>query len=207
MANREYETQLMNLGCTTIVGTDEAGRGPIAGPLVVAAVVLPNDYVNVSINDSKKLTDKKRRELYSEIIKVALDYSVVIVSLEDIDRLNIYMASKEGMIRAINNLKINYDGILTDAMPIKGYNCPILPLIKGDEKSISIAAASILAKVTRDNIMLELDKKYPLYDFKNNKGYATKNHIKALEKYGVCEEHRKTFEPIFSIIKPKLDLT
>ncbi len=207
MANREYEEQLFDLGCKSIVGTDEAGRGPIAGPLVVAAVILPNDYTNPLINDSKQLTDKKRRELYLEIVKVALDYDIVVISLEDIDRLNIYSASKEGMIRAINNLKIPYDGILTDAMPIKGYSCPILPIIKGDEKSITIAAASILAKVTRDNIMLELDKKYPVYDFKNNKGYATKKHLQALEKYGICEEHRKTFEPIFSMLKPKLDLT
>ncbi|MEA4821746.1 MAG: ribonuclease HII, partial [Erysipelotrichales bacterium] len=119
MANREYEDQLFDLGCKSIVGTDEAGRGPIAGPLVVAAVILPNDYTNPLINDSKQLTDKKRRELYLEIVKVALDYDIVIISLEDIDRLNIYNASKEGMIRAINNLKIPYDGILTDAMPIK----------------------------------------------------------------------------------------
>jgi ribonuclease HII len=204
MANRRYENSLMREGFPNVVGLDEAGRGPLAGPLVVAAVIFPKSYSNSEINDSKQLSYKKRRELEIEIKKHALYYHVEEVSLEDIDRYNIYQASKIGMIRCLDHLAGKYDAILTDAMPLENYTCPMISLIHGDALSLSIAAASILAKVHRDNIMLEFDKIYPQYDFKKNKGYGTKEHLQALEKYGVTPIHRKTYEPIATMLKPNL---
>ncbi len=204
MANSEYEEGLVKEGYSNVVGLDEAGRGCIAGPLVVGAVIFPKGYKNKLINDSKQLSDKQRRLLYPIIVKDALAYSIQILSVEEVEKLNPYGGSREGMHRALKELAGKYDAILTDAMPLQGYSCPCVSIIHGDAASISIAAASILAKVTRDNIMLELDKEYPNYDWKKNKGYGTKKHIEALEKYGITKYHRKTFEPIATMLRPTI---
>jgi ribonuclease HII len=196
MANREYEDKYIKIGHRYIAGVDEAGRGPLAGPVVVAAVILPNNYNNQEINDSKKLSEKKRNELYGEIIKNALAYKIIIIDEPTIDKLNIYQASKLGMINAIKGLKHPVDLVLSDAMPIGELKVEVVSIIKGDAKSISIAAASILAKVTRDQLMLELHKKYPQYGFDKHKGYPTKNHLKAIEKFGITKSHRLSYKPV-----------
>ena len=205
MAGLEYEIKYREMGHKFIVGLDEAGRGPIAGPLVVAACILPVDYDNPLIDDSKKLSEKKRELLFEEIKKVALDYSIEILEIEEIDKLNIYKASKTGMERCLKKLTHPYDVALTDAMPID-CDVPFEAIIKGDAKSQSIAAASILAKVTRDHLMLEHAKLYPEYDLENNKGYGTKKHLEAIEKYGILPIHRTTYEPIKSKLVEQLSL-
>lgn len=191
----KYENELISQNYKYIVGTDEAGRGPMAGPLVVAAVVLPKDEKIEGLNDSKKLSKKKREILYQEIIAKAIDYSIECIDVESVDKLNVYQASKIGMINCINKLKVPVDYILTDAMKLD-IGIPCLSLIKGDSLSASIAAASILAKVTRDNYMMEMAKKYPEYGFEKHKGYVTRYHLEKLNKYGPCEIHRKSFEPV-----------
>lgn len=186
---------------TNILGIDEAGRGPLAGPLVVASCVLPLDFNNDDINDSKKITDKKRRELYELIKKNALAYDIKIVPIERIDEINILEADREAMKNSFLDIKkkIDVDYVITDYMNIK-IDVPLLSMAKADATSLSVACASILAKVTRDNLMIELDKKYPDYHFKNNKGYATKYHLQALEKYGFIKGiHRLSFEPVKSM--------
>ena len=205
MAGLEYEIKYREMGHKFIVGLDEAGRGPIAGPLVVAACILPVDYDNPLIDDSKKLSEKKRELLFEEIKKVSLDYSIEILDIEEIDKLNIYKASKTGMERCLKKLTHPYDVALTDAMPID-CSVPFEAIIKGDAKSQSIAAASILAKVTRDHLMLELAKLYPEYDLENNKGYGTKKHLEAIEKHGILPIHRTTYEPIKSKLVEQLSL-
>lgn len=200
---RQYENKYILEGKKYIAGCDEAGRGPIAGPLVIATCVLPNDFYDERINDSKKLTAKKRELLYDIIIENALDYQIIIYNEEIVDKLNVYQASKRGMEEGILNLKERPDIVLTDAMPLS-IDIPFESIIKGDAKSITIAAASILAKVTRDRIMIEYDKQYPEYGFKNHKGYPTKQHKEALEKYGVLPIHRKTFEPVKSMLSKQI---
>ena len=204
MANREFEDKYIKLGNKYICGLDEAGRGPLAGPLVVACVILPNDYNNDDINDSKKLSAKKRQELFNEIIDKCIEYTITIYDNNEVDKLNPYKASQLGMSECVRKLKTNIDIVLTDAMPLPSINKPVIDIIKGDAKSISIAAASILAKVTRDNMMVEYDKEYPQYDFKSNKGYGTKKHIDAIYKYGITPIHRKSYEPIKTILNPPL---
>lgn len=194
-----YEKLLINEGYKKIVGVDEVGRGPMAGPLVAAAVILPSDYQNDEINDSKKLTEKKREQLYNLILNQAVEVSVTFIYNEEVDNINVYQASKKAMIESIKKLKSPVDYILTDAMKLD-IGIPELTLIKGDQKSVSIAAASIIAKVTRDNYMKEIDNTYPEYGFKDHKGYVTKKHLEALEKYGVCPIHRRTFEPVRKIL-------
>lgn len=206
MAGLEFENEFYSKGCKYIAGVDEAGRGPLAGPLVVASCILPQGYDNPQIDDSKKLTEKKREELFELIKNVAVDYYINIVDVETIDTKNIYQATKDAMRECIENLKIKPDAALTDAMPIKDMSIEVMDLIKGDAKSQSIAAASILAKVTRDHIMYELDEKYPMYDFKSNKGYGTKKHIAALNEYGFKEIHRKSYEPVKSMVNEQLQL-
>lgn len=198
----EYEENLINEGYNFIAGTDEAGRGPLVGPVVAGCVVLPKGYTNELINDSKKLTEKKREELYDIIMKDALAVGIGIVSAKEIDEINIYEASRKAMIEAYKeaNKKIKIDYLLTDAMPIETLDIPVLKIIKGDAKSITIAAASIIAKVTRDRMLLELDKKYPEYEFKSHKGYPTKKHIEAINKYGIFEGYRLTYKPIKDLI-------
>ena len=198
----EYEENLIKDGIKYICGTDEAGRGPLIGPVVAACVVLPLNYQNDLINDSKKLTEKKREELYDVIIKDALSVGIGIVDADKIDEINIYEASKLAMIRAYNEAKknIKIEHLLTDAMELD-IDIPVTKIIKGDAKSITIAAASIIAKVTRDRMLLELDKKYPMYGFKNHKGYPTKKHIEAIHKYGLIDGYRKTYGPIKELLK------
>lgn len=185
-----------------IAGFDEAGRGPLAGPVSAAGCVLPEDYHNDLINDSKKLTDKERRILFEDIKKNALAYYVCLVPVETIDDINILEADRLGMETCLNEIqkKVGVEYIITDYMKLHT-NIPLLSIAKGDATSISVAAASILAKVTRDDYMIELDKKYPMYQFKRNKGYGTKAHLAALEEYGYVEGiHRKSFEPIKSMV-------
>lgn len=198
----EYEESLNKQGYNYIGGCDEAGRGPLVGPVVCACVVFPKGYKNDLINDSKKLTEKKREALYDIIINDALSYGISIISAKEIDEINILEASRKGMIEAykIANKKIKIDYLLTDAMKISTLSVPVLDIIKGDAKSVSIAAASILAKVTRDKILYDLDKKYPEYDFKSHKGYPTKKHLELLEKYGVFDEYRKSYKPVKKLI-------
>lgn len=203
MANLEFEEKYYEQGLTLIAGSDEAGRGPLAGPLVVAACILPKGYTNDLINDSKKLTDKKRRSLYEVIKKDALAYHIEVISIDTIDEINIYQASKLGMKICLEKLKIKPQVALLDAMKLD-LDYPVESIIKGDERSISIAAASILAKVYRDDLMIEFDKEYPEYQFAKNKGYGTKAHLEALDKYGITPLHRKTYEPIKTMLLPTL---
>jgi ribonuclease HII len=197
---KEYENELYNKGIKYIAGIDEVGRGPLVGSVVTAAVILPKDFYDERINDSKKLTEKKRELLYDVIMENALSVGIGIRTNEDIDRINILEATKEAMIEAVNNLSIKPEHLLIDAVKLD-IDIPQTSIIKGDAKSISIAAASIIAKVTRDRMLIELDKLHPEYDFKHNKGYGTKKHIEALMKYGPVKEHRKSFEPVKSILE------
>ena len=195
----EYERQANAEGYDLIAGVDEAGRGPLAGPVAVAAVILPKELYLPFLNDSKKLSEKRRETLYDMIKDQAVAYSVVLVDREIIDKENIYEATKNGMYDAILKLSQKPDKVLIDAMPLDKLPIPSLSIVKGDAKSASIAAASVLAKVTRDRFMREMDKVYPEYGFKNHKGYGTKAHIEAIKKYGPCPLHRKSFEPIKSM--------
>ena len=199
---KEYENKYYNLGYNYIGGTDEAGRGPLVGPVVCACVVFPKDYVNDEINDSKKLTEKKRERLYDIIMKDALSVGVSIIPPKVIDEINILEASRLGMKNAYieANKKIKIDVLLTDYMDID-LDIPVEKIVKGDSKSISIAAASIIAKVTRDRILNELDEKYPMYGYKKHKGYPTKAHLEAIIKYGITEEYRKSYKPVQEILE------
>lgn len=190
---KEYYSPSVKL----IAGTDEAGRGPLAGPVVVAAVVFDPAYQNPDINDSKQLSEKKRAELFDAIKRDALAYSIVFVSAEEIDDINIYEASRKGMKEAVDSLSIKPDFVLTDAMPLPGFHIPFDPIIKGDAKCLCIAAASILAKVSRDRYMVELEKRYPDFSFATHKGYGTKKHLEELAKFGpVKGVHRFSFKPV-----------
>ena len=195
MANYQYERELRNKGITLIAGVDEVGRGPLVGPVVTACVILPEKFDLPGLTDSKKLSEKKREALYPMIKEQALGIGIGIVSAKRIDEINIYEATKEAMVKAISNCPIKPEHVLIDAMKLD-LDVPSTSIIKGDLKSITISAASVIAKVTRDHMLLELDQKYPMYDFKHNKGYPTKKHLEALEKYGVLEEHRKTYGPV-----------
>ena len=197
----QYEKQLHIKGVNIIGGTDEAGRGPLYGPVVAACVVLPKGFQLEGLNDSKKLSEKKRNIFYDYIVENAI-YGIGIVSPEEIDKINIYEASRKAMIIAIKQAQkqIPLEYVLSDAMPIE-MDIPILPIIKGDAKSMSIAAASVIAKVTRDKILYEIDEKYPEYGFKNHKGYPTKKHLEAINKYGLIDGYRKTYGPIKNYIE------
>ena len=181
-----------------VLGLDEAGRGPIAGELVVAGVVFPVGYQNTEINDSKKLNEKKRNKLFEVIKEDALLYQIVIVPNKDIDKYNIYQATRMAM-EAIAE-KLNVEQVLTDAMPLRIEDFNVQAIVKGDQKSISIAAASILAKVTRDQMMIAYDKKYPEYGFARHKGYPTKQHLKIINEIGICEIHRLSYQPVRQVI-------
>ena len=197
----DFEEQFYNEKIKVIVGVDEAGRGPLCGPVVAAACILPRTYINEKINDSKKLSEKKREQLYDEIINNALSYGVGIVDSKRIDEINIYEATKEAMHLAISQLKIDYDLILTDAMKLKDEKVDVIDIIKGDAKCQCIAAASIIAKVTRDRLLLNMDEKYPEYGFKSHKGYGTKKHIEAIKEHGIIDGfYRETYEPIKSLL-------
>ena len=179
--------------CEYICGIDEVGRGPFAGPVVACAVILPKDCDILYLNDSKKLSEKKREELFIEIKEKAVSYGIGIVSEKVIDEINILQATYEAMRQAINNLSVKPDILLNDAVAIPGVDIKQVPIIKGDAKSASIAAASIVAKVTRDHMMEEFDSIYPGYEFASNKGYGTQAHRDALKALGPCEIHRRTF--------------
>ena len=194
----EYEKKLYNQGYKLIAGCDEAGRGPLCGPVVAAAVILPVNYHLEGLNDSKKLSAKKREEFFKIIQDEALSYGIGIVDAKTIDEINILEASRLAMNIALDNLKIKPDYILTDAMKLDR-DIPVLPIIHGDALSLTIAAASVLAKVTRDKIMDELDEKYPMYGFKDHKGYPTKRHLENLEKYGILDNYRLTYKPVKEI--------
>ena len=193
----KYEEELWNDGYINVAGCDEAGRGPLYGPVVCASVILPHDFVLEGLNDSKKLTEKKREEYYPIIMEKALAIGVSIVTPKEIDEINIYEASRQGMLRAVNKLSIKPDYVITDAMPIENHtNIPSMSIIKGDAKSITISAASVIAKVTRDRIMYEEDKKHPEYLFSKHKGYPTKKHIELLNEYGIIDGYRLTYGPV-----------
>ena len=196
--NHRYEKKYYNKVYNLIAGVDEVGRGPLVGPVVASAVILPKNYNLEGLTDSKKLSEKKRNYFYEIIKKDALAIGIGVIDSSVIDEINIYEATKLAMKDAISNLKIKPEIVLTDAMKLDT-SFPIEPIIKGDFKSITIAAASVIAKVTRDRMMYELDKEYPYYNFKNNKGYPTKDHVEAIKKYGIIEEHRKSYEPIKSM--------
>lgn len=197
----QYEKQLYNQGVNVIGGTDEAGRGPLYGPVVAACVVLPRNFKLDGLTDSKKLSEKKRNQFYDYIVENTI-YGIGIVSPEEIDKINIYEASRQAMITAIRQVqkKMSLEYVLSDAMPID-IDIPVMPIIKGDAKSISIAAASVIAKVTRDRILYEIDQKHPEYGFKNHKGYPTKKHLEAINKYGLIDGYRKTYGPVKNYIE------
>jgi ribonuclease HII len=197
-----YEQDLYEKGITLIAGVDEAGRGPLAGPVVAAAVILKKGATFTYVDDSKKLTEKQRDLALIEIKNQALAIGIGIASVEEIDLINIYRAAREAMLSAVAQLKIKPEFLLIDAMPME-IDIPYLSLIKGDALSVSIAAASIVAKTTRDAYMLEMDKIFPEYGFKQHKGYGTKQHLEAIERYGITPIHRKTYEPIKSMLKKK----
>lgn len=190
-AMREFEEKYESF--SYICGIDEAGRGPLAGPVVAGAVVLPKGKRILYINDSKKLSEKKREELFDVIKEEALSFGLGIVSPERIDEINILQATYEAMREAVNKLSVSPDILLNDAVTIPGIDIRQVPIIKGDAKSLTIASASILAKVTRDRIMAEYDLQYPEYGFAKHKGYGTKAHIDAIRQFGPCPIHRKTF--------------
>lgn len=194
-----YEREYERAGW--ICGIDEVGRGPLCGPGVAAAVILPKDCQILYLNDSKKLSEKKREALYDVIMEEAVAVGVGMVSPERIDEINILQGTYEAMRQAIQNLKVTPAILLNDAVTIPEVDLPQVPIIKGDAKSVSIAAASIIAKVTRDRMMVEYDRLYPGYDLASNKGYGTKAHMEALRKIGPCEIHRKTF--IQNILHPQ----
>lgn len=188
---KQYEKEYAEY--SYICGIDEVGRGPLAGPVVAAAVILPKDCHILYINDSKKLSEAKREELYEQIVEQAVSIGIGIVSQNRIDEINILQATYEAMREAVRNLNVTPDLLLNDAVTIPNLSMRQIPIIKGDAKSISIASASIIAKVTRDRMMVEWDKLYPAYDFASNKGYGSKKHIEALKSVGPCNLHRKTF--------------
>ena len=189
---RQYEKQY-ELTCQYVCGIDEAGRGPLAGPVVAAAVILPQGMVIQHVNDSKKLTEKRREQLYPEIMEKALAVGVGIVSPERIDEINILQATYEAMRQALSQLPVCPDVLLNDAVRIPGVDIPQVPIVKGDAKSISIACASVIAKVTRDRMMVEYDQLYPEYGFAGHKGYGSAAHMEAIRQLGPCPIHRRTF--------------
>lgn len=195
----EFEKDLYNKGYKYIAGVDEVGRGPLVGPVVASAVILPINYSLDGLDDSKKLTEKKREELFPIIMRDAIAVGIGIVDEKVIDKINILEASRKAMMIAINNLSVKPEYILSDAMKLPT-DIPYTPIIHGDAKSLSIAAGSVIAKVTRDRMMIELDEKYPEYGFKKHKGYPTKLHLEALKKYGPLENYRFTYGPVRDLI-------
>ena len=199
----EYENELYAKGYKFIGVTDEAGRGPLYGPVVAACCVLPKDFKLEGLTDSKQLTEKKREKYFEYIKENALAYGIGIVDNKEIDKINIYEASRKAMMIAINKVreKLKLEYVLTDAMPLPNLDIPYIDIIKGDAKSISIAAASVLAKVTRDHMMMEIDKQHPEYGFASHKGYPTKKHIEAIQKYGLIDGYRLTYGPVKEVLE------
>lgn len=195
----QYEQSLYTKGITLIAGIDEAGRGPLAGPVVAAAVILPQDAYLPGINDSKKLSEAKRETLFHQIQATAISIGVGIVSAKEIDELNIYQAAKKAMLQAVEQLVPKPEYLLIDAMELP-LAIPQQSLIKGDANSVSIAAASVVAKVTRDAIMKQLGEQYPQYGFEKHMGYGTEYHLQAIRTYGVTEHHRRSFSPVKELV-------
>lgn len=193
MLDYTFDALRKNEKIKIICGVDEAGRGPLAGPVVAAACILPDGYTIEGLNDSKKLTEKKREKLFDIIIENAVDFSIAMASVEEIEEINILNAAMLAMRRAIDGLKVKPDLALIDGNTSRGFTLPTETVVGGDAKSPSIAAASILAKVTRDRMCYEFDKKFPEYGFAKHKGYGTKVHIEAIKKYGVTPIHRPSF--------------
>lgn len=202
-----FEDKYFNDNIKNIAGCDEAGRGPLCGPVVASAVILPADFKNDLINDSKKLSAKERDKLFDIIQNNTLAIGIGIVSPKEIDEINIYSASKKAMLLALKEIKIPIDLILTDYMPLKFNNLEAISLVKGDAKARCIAAASIIAKVTRDRIMDEYAKKYPEYNFNKHKGYPTKEHLEIIKKYGIIKGfYRESYKPVKEILYPPITL-
>lgn len=198
-----YEREAQQEGCSLVAGVDEAGRGPLAGPVVVAAVILPLGLYLPKVNDSKKLSPALRASLYEVICEKAVALHCSIVDAATIDRVNIYQATVNGMYEAILSLDPNPQKVLIDAVPLTKLPMPSLSIVQGDAKSASVAAASIIAKVTRDRLMAQYDAQYPGYGFVQHKGYGTAQHLEALRKYGPCPIHRRSFEPVQAVLKPR----
>lgn len=198
--NLKYENELYNEGYNLIAGIDEVGRGPLAGPVVASCVIMPKGYYIEGVTDSKKLSPKKRKELKEKILQSAISVSTVFIDELIIDEINIYEATKKAMLQTLEEIKIKPEFVLIDAMPLE-FDIPHKSIIKGDELSFSIACASIIAKEARDDFMDELDKIYPEYGFKQNKGYPTKVHRDALIKYGATKVHRKTYGPVKKVLE------
>lgn len=201
--NYYFERKLRDQGIQLIAGVDEVGRGPLVGPVVAACVILPEEFSLEGLTDSKKLSEKKREYFYDEIMRQAVSVGIGIISEKKIDEVNIYEATKLAMKEAISNCSVKPEHILIDAMPLS-IDIPTISIIKGDFKSITISAASVIAKVTRDRMLDELDKKYPMYDFKDNKGYPTKKHLEAIEEYGIIPEHRRSYGPVRDYLEKQL---
>jgi len=195
-----YEKELYAKGIELIGGVDEAGRGPLVGPVVAACVILPKNYSLEGLNDSKQLTEKKRDKYYDIIMKDAISVGIGVVDAKTIDEINILEASRLAMKLAIDNMKIKPEYVLSDAMKLTNIDIPYKDIIHGDALSLSIAAGSVIAKVTRDRMMYELDKKYPEYGFAKHKGYPTKYHMEILKKYGPLENYRFTYKPVSDLI-------
>jgi ribonuclease HII len=191
-----FEKMYYDQGYERIAGVDEVGRGPLAGPVIAAAVILPKDGIDIELFDSKQISSKKREGLYGSILSKALGVGIGIIGQEEIDQLNILQATLKAMVAAVQNLRLSPDLILIDGLQSLRLPISQKPIRKGDQLSNSIAAASIIAKVTRDRMMLEWHEKYPRYNFAKHKGYGTKEHRRAIEKFGVCELHRKTFRGV-----------
>lgn len=195
----EFENELYKEGINYVCGIDEVGRGPLIGPVVAAAVILPKGFFHKDIKDSKKLSEKKREVMYDVIKDNAVGIGIGVVSEKVIDEINILEATKLAMKEALSDLSVKPEHVLIDAVKLD-IDIPSNSIIKGDALSESIAAASIIAKVTRDRMLDEMDEEFPMYDLKNNKGYGTKKHIEALRKYGACKYHRKSFKPVTDVV-------
>ena len=194
-----FEKEYYAQGMQYVAGVDEAGRGPLAGPLVIAAVILPQDVFISGLNDSKQISAVKRDKLYDEIIAKAVAIEVNIVSVSNIDKYNIYSATQRGMAEVLEHLPVRPQVALIDAMPVQVKDMETVPIVHGDALSVSIAAASIIAKVTRDRIMERLDEKFPAYGFANNKGYGSGAHMQAIAEFGATKWHRRSYEPVKSM--------
>lgn len=200
----QYEKELWDSGVDYVAGMDEVGRGPLIGPVVTACVILSKNFILEGLTDSKKLSEKKREEYYNYIMEHALSVSIGMMDEKVIDKVNIYEATKLAMYQAVEKSSIKPQHVLIDAMKLEKLGMPSTSIIKGDAKSISIAAASVIAKVTRDRMMIELDQRYPMYGFKSHKGYPTKKHVEAIEQYGLIDGYRKTFKPISTMLEKEV---
>lgn len=200
----KYERDLYKQNINLIGGIDEVGRGPLIGPVVAACVILPKNFKLEGLTDSKKLSEKKRNMFNEIILDKAISVGIGVVDEKQIDELNIYNATKVAMKKAIDNMDIKPEHVLIDAMPLD-LEMPSTSIIKGDSKSITIAASSVVAKVYRDNLLIELDEKYPMYGLKQNKGYPTKKHLDAIKEYGICKHHRLSFGPVNKYKDKRID--